>query len=262
MVILSPELHAYWGLGYFILEPLTAESTTLELKSRFQWIPKHQATDGVTIGTLPSSLEAPPKPSLVINVDTGEFINDGCIVTLRTAYTPEPRPTTSAMPFGLRFSHGWWGDMLETVESDFDVSLVAASEHSEGNIKATSSRTASCAGTIGFCRPQLTVAPYFSTTELSSKASLAGGVPVDGNSSSENPELGNMAVPAAKFIELQTVTNPPSASESSPLEKRHSPQVPAPRRSPFTISLKKRGKSTIRMICATSQNSRKRYLYY
>lgn len=84
MITLSPDLHARWGLGYLILEPLTAESTTLELKIRFQWTPNHQATDCITIETPPSSLETPPKPKLLMNEDTGELIHDGHIVTLRT----------------------------------------------------------------------------------------------------------------------------------------------------------------------------------
>lgn len=94
MVTLSPEVHAYWGLGCFILEPLMAESTTLELKLRFQWIPNHQATDGVTMGTLSSSLEAPPKPKYLMNVETGELIHDGYIVTLKTV-NPIKAPLTS-----------------------------------------------------------------------------------------------------------------------------------------------------------------------
>lgn len=41
MITLSPDLHALWGLGEFILEPLMAEGTTFELKLRFQWILDH-----------------------------------------------------------------------------------------------------------------------------------------------------------------------------------------------------------------------------
>ena len=117
MATLSPDLHACWGFGYLILEPLTAESTTLELKSRFQWTPKHQAADGATMGTLPSSLEASPKPNLVVNVNAWEFINGGYIVTLRTS-DPIKMPLrslelcpTSAKPFSRRSSHGRssWG---------------------------------------------------------------------------------------------------------------------------------------------------------
>lgn len=46
-----------------------AESATFELKVRFQCIPNHQATDGVTMEALPSSLDAPPKPKYQMNVD-------------------------------------------------------------------------------------------------------------------------------------------------------------------------------------------------
>lgn len=49
MVTLSPDLYAYWALGYFVLESLTAESTIIELKARFQWIPRHQANDDITM---------------------------------------------------------------------------------------------------------------------------------------------------------------------------------------------------------------------
>ena len=225
MVTLSPEVHAYWGLGYFILEPVTAESTT-ELKVRFQWIPNHQATDSVTMETLPSSLEAPPKPKHLMNVDTGELIHDGYIVTLRTLDPIKtPLPSLELLNLQchlvrvLRMAGRAGGDMLETIDSDSDVSSVAASEHLEGDV-ASSLRTASWAGIIGFDRPQLTVTPYFPNTE----------------------PLG-----------LQTVPNPPSASGKSHLKKWHLPHAPVSHRSPLIISLKKRGKSTIRMISARFQ---------
>lgn len=227
MITLSPEVHAYWGLGYFILEPLTAENTTLELKVRFQWIPNHQATDGVTMETLPSSLEAPPKPKYLSNVDTGEHIQDGYVATLRTADpVKSPLPSLELLNLQchlvrvLRMAGRAGGDMLGTIDSDFDVSSVAASEHLEGDFNAPSSRTASWAGTIGFDRPPLTVTPSF---------------------------------PNAETPGLQPVTNPLSASEKSQFQKRRSSHVLVPHRSPLIISLRKRGKSTIRMISARFQ---------
>lgn len=81
--------------------------------------------------------------------------------------------------------------MLETVESDFDVSSVAASEHPDGNIDASSSPMASRAGTMGFGRPELIVPPCSTNTELPSKAQLAGGISMDGTGCSENSDLGN-----------------------------------------------------------------------
>ena len=226
MVTLSPEVHAYWGLGYFILEPVTAESIT-ELKVRFQWIPNYQATDSVTMETLPSSLEAPPKPKHLMNVDIGELIHNGYIVTLRTL-DPIKKPLPSLELLNLqchlvrvlRMAGRAGGDMLETIDSDFDVSSVAASKHLEGDLNASSLRTASWTGIISFDRPQLTVTPYFPNTE----------------------PLG-----------LQTMPSPPSASGKPHLKKRHLSHVPVPHRSSFIISLKKRGKSTIRMISARFQ---------
>ena len=221
MVTLSPDLHARWALGYFTLEPLTAESTTLELKIRFQWRLNHRATDGVTMETLPSSLEAPPNPSPkhLMNVDTGELIRDGHIVTLRTVdpiKTPLPSPELLNIQCHLirvlRMAGRVGGDMLETIESDSDVSSIAASEHLEGDFNASSSRTASWAGTTGFDRPQLTVTPYFPNTKPPVQAPLASEISMDRNSSLENSDEGNIAVPTAKLIELRRVPDPPSAS--------------------------------------------------
>lgn len=147
--------------------------------------------------------------------------------------------------------------MLETIESDFDISSVAASDHLERDINASSLQTAFWAGNIEFNRPQLTDTPYFSNTEPPSKAHLADGSSKDGNSSSESSDEGNIAVLAAKLLELQTVPNPPSASKKLHLIKRYLPHVLVPHRPPFIISLKQREKSTIRMISARFQNLRK-----
>lgn len=260
MITLSPDLHARWGLGYFTLESLKAESTTFELKIRFQWTPNHQATDGVTMDTLPSSLESPPKLKLLMNEDTGELIHDGYIVTLRTVDPVKtPLPSLELLNLQchlvrvLRMAVRAGGDMLETIESDFDISSVATSEHLEEDINASSSRTASWAGNIGFD----TVTPYFSKPTPPGKEPLAGGISVDGNRSPENPDEGNIAVPAAKLIELQTVPNPPNASGKPHLKKWHLPHVLVPHCSPFIISLKKRGKSRMRMISACFQKLRK-----
>lgn len=104
------------------------------------------------------------------------------------------------------------GDMLETIESDFDISSAATSDHLERDINASSSQTAFWAGNIG---PQLTDTPYFLNTEPLNKAPLADGSSEDGTSSSENPDEGNIAVLAATLIELQAELNPPSASVKS-----------------------------------------------
>ena len=265
MITLSAEVHIYWGLGHFILEPAMAESTPFELKKlRFQWIPSHRATDGVTMETLPSSLEAPLKPKYLVNVDTREAIHDGYIITLKTVDPIKaPLPSLELLNLQchlvrvLRMAGRAGGDMLEIIESDSDISSVAASDQLERDINASSSRTAFWAGNIELDRPQLTHSPYFLNTQPLNKAPLADGSPKDVNSSSERPDEGNIAVLAAKSIELQTEPNPPSASVKSHLKKRYSLHVLVSHHSPFMISLKKRGKSIIQMISARLQKLRK-----
>ncbi len=118
MVTLSPEVHAYWGLGYFILEPLMAgRKHHTRVKSTVSMDTNHQATDGVTMETLPSSLEAPPKRKHLMNVDIGEIIHDGYIVTLKTA-NPIKAPLPSLELLNLqchlvRMAGRSGGDMLE-----------------------------------------------------------------------------------------------------------------------------------------------------
>lgn len=147
--------------------------------------------------------------------------------------------------------------MLETIESNFDISSVAASEQLERDINASSSLTASWAGDIGLDRPQSTITPYSPNTELPGKSPLADGISENRNSSLKPPDEGNIAVLAAKSIELQTVPNPPSANGKSHRKKRHLRHVLEPHRSSFIISLKRLGNSTIQMISARFQKLRK-----
>lgn len=170
-----------------------------------------------------------------MNQDTGELIHDGHIVTLRTV-DPIKTPLTSLELLNLqchlvrvlRMADRAGGDMLETIASDFDISSVASSDQLERDTNASSPQTAFWAGNIGVDRPQLTGTPYFLNTEQPSKAPLANGSSEDENSSSESPNEGNIAVLAAKSIELQTVPNPPSANGESHLKKRHLPHVLVP----------------------------------
>lgn len=146
---MRPDLHTRWGLGYFTLEPLTAESTALELEIRFQWTPNYLATDGVTIETLPSNLETSPKPKFLMNENTGEAIQDGHNFTLRTVDPMKtPLPSLDLLNLQchlvrvLRMAGRAGGDMLETIESDIDLSSVATSDHLETNINASSLQAA------------------------------------------------------------------------------------------------------------------------
>lgn len=96
--------------------------------------------------TLPSTLEAPPKRKHLMNVDIGELIHDDYIVTLRTA-NPIKAPLPSLELLNLqchlvRMAGRSGGDMLETIESDFDISSTATSDHLERDINASSSQTA------------------------------------------------------------------------------------------------------------------------
>lgn len=137
------------GPWLFYFGTLDGRKHRTRVEIRFQWTPNHQITDGVTIETLPSSLETPPKPKFLMNEDTGKFIQDGDIFTLRTV-DPIKKPLPSLELLNLqcylvrvlRLAGRAGGDMLETVESDIDLSSVAASDDLETDINASSSQTA------------------------------------------------------------------------------------------------------------------------
>lgn len=141
--------------------------------------------------------------------------------------------------------------MLETIESDFDISSVTASDHLKTDINASSSQTAFWAGNIGVGRPKLAGTPYFLNIAPPGKAPLADGSSENENSSPESPNKSNIAVLAAESIELQTVPNPPSASGKSHLKKRHLPHVLVP--FSFHNFIEKTGKLTFQLISTRFQ---------
>lgn len=158
-------------LGPWLFYPgtLNGRKHHTRVKSTVSMHTNHQATDGVTMETLPSSLDAPPKPKYLMNVDTGEHIHDGYIVTL------------------ARMAGRAGDNMLETIEPDSDISSAATSDHLKRYINASSSQTAFWAGKIGFDRPQFTDTSYFLNSEPPHKAPLADGSYEDGISSSKRP---------------------------------------------------------------------------
>lgn len=141
--------------------------------------------------TLTSSLDAPPKPKYLMNVDTGELIHDGYIVTLNTVNPIKaPLPSLGLLNLQCNFVcvlRRAGDNMLETIESDSDISSAATSDHLKRYINASSSQTAFWAGKIGFDRPQFTDTPYFLNSEPPNKAPLADGSYEDGISSSKRP---------------------------------------------------------------------------
>lgn len=109
-----------------------------------------QATHDVTLETSPSSLEAPPNPKRLLNMDAGEFCHDGQIVTLMTVDPIKtPLPSLDLLNLQchlvrvLRMARRAGGNMLGTIDSDLDASLVAASESLDGDFNASSLWTAS-----------------------------------------------------------------------------------------------------------------------
>lgn len=135
MITLSPEVHAAWAAGLFVLKPISQDYDPYELRARFQWIPQRNHTDKVKITTDPESFAfLPPVNSKFYNLDTDIPIKDEDIITFRTI-NPDiaPLPDQDLLRLQsflirvLRMAGRFGTDMLETFDSDEEVSSIASS---------------------------------------------------------------------------------------------------------------------------------------
>lgn len=147
MITLSPNAHSNWSFGLFTLEPLVAEANPYELRARFQSAPqKSESPKELGIDTDPTSIELIP-----LTFGTGLFhvgtllpIMDGDIVTFTTndpINAPVPHRDLLMLQCFLvrvlRMAGRSGEDMLETFDSDDQVSLLAKS-----NASSTEDKTA------------------------------------------------------------------------------------------------------------------------
>ncbi len=147
MVTLDASVHRAWAAGKFILEPLEEGSNTRELKARVLWMPK-RSTGPTEIGvdTDPLSLESTPiKPTeMCVDFETVTRIVDGHIVTFKTS-DPEKLPLPdrdllmlqSFLIRTLRMAGRAGEDMLETFDTDDEVSSVAAANSGQSEQHTT-----------------------------------------------------------------------------------------------------------------------------
>ena len=137
MVTLSPDAHSRWAHGKFTLEPLGEETNPYELKAKFLWTPaKSKNPEELGIAADPTSIELIPLTigTRLFNVETALPIMDGHIVTFTTndpINAPVPHRDLLMLQCFLirvlRMAGRAGEDMLETFDSDDEVSSLAAS---------------------------------------------------------------------------------------------------------------------------------------
>ncbi len=150
MITLSPDIHALWGMGNFMLEPIDEPMNSYQQNLRLQWVPKQRSSGNINLLTDPISLhdvtEAPP--ILPYNLRTGTRIESGSIISV-TTHDPEnyPLPDRDLLRLQcnlimvLRMACRAGGDILETYDSDSEseVPSIATAVISRRNSSAHSS---------------------------------------------------------------------------------------------------------------------------
>lgn len=138
MITLSPDAHNAWAEGDFTLEQLEEGFSQYEMRAKVQYMPRHvenPKTLGVDVD--PVSIETKPlqNSDLLVDRETFSPIMDGHIITFKTndpVNSPLPHPDLLMLQcFLIRalWMAGRAGqDMLQTFESDDDVSSIAASD--------------------------------------------------------------------------------------------------------------------------------------
>ena len=137
MITLSPEVHTGWARGRFTLEPLEEEDNPYSLRAMFRWTPqKSESPKELGIATDPTSIELvpPTDDTPFFHVKTYLPITDGHIVTFTTndpINAPIPHRDLLMLQCFLirvlRMAGRAGEDMLETFDTDDEVSLRAAS---------------------------------------------------------------------------------------------------------------------------------------
>lgn len=137
MITLSPEVHTGWARGRFTLEPLGEEDNPYSLRVMFQWASQNsQSPKELGIATDPTSIELIPltDDTPFFHVKTHLPITNGYIVTFTTndpINAPIPHRDLLMLQCFLirvlRMAGRAGEDMLETFDTDDEVSLLAAS---------------------------------------------------------------------------------------------------------------------------------------
>ena len=137
MITLSADAHSRWAHGKFTLEPLGAVANPHELRARFQWTPRHSesptelgiAADLTTIDLIPLT-----NGDRLVDYDDFSPIMDGHIVTFRSSdLVNASLPHRDLLMLQcflirvLRMAGRAGEDMLETFDTDDEVSLLATS---------------------------------------------------------------------------------------------------------------------------------------
>lgn len=138
MFTLSADTHIYWALGTFILEPLEEQSDSKELRARIRYMPRHfENPKELGIEVDPANIEImPPEDSdRLVDFVTMSPIMDGHIITFRTNDPVNaPLPSRDLLMLQcllisvLRMAGRGGQDMLETFDSDDEISSIAASD--------------------------------------------------------------------------------------------------------------------------------------
>lgn len=138
MLTLSADPHSFWALGTFILEPLEEQSGSHELRARVRYIPQHfENPRELGIDVDPAGIEITPLEDSDRLIDCVALspIMDGQIITFKTS-----DPVNAPLPHRdllmlqclltrvLRMAGRGGQDMLETFDSEDDISSLAASD--------------------------------------------------------------------------------------------------------------------------------------
>ncbi|MCJ1347323.1 hypothetical protein MMC31_005546 [Peltigera leucophlebia] len=148
MITLSPELHALWGIGKFMLEPVDEPVNSYQQNLRLQWVPPRRSSGNINLLTNPNSLDdvTVGQRTLPYNLRTGTRLESGSIISI-TTHDPEnyPLPDRDLLRLQcnlimvLRMAGRTGGDILEGYDSDSEVSSIATAIPSRRNSSAHSS---------------------------------------------------------------------------------------------------------------------------
>lgn len=148
MITLFPDIHALWGMGKFMLEPVDEPVSSYQQNLRLQWMPPRRSSGKISLLTNPNSLHDVTEAQSILpyNLRTGTRIGNGSIISV-TTHDPEnyPLPDRDLLRLRcnlimvLRMAGRAGGDILETYDSYSEVPSIATAVISRRNSSAHSS---------------------------------------------------------------------------------------------------------------------------
>ena len=148
MVTLSPDIHTLWEMGMFMLEPVDEPMNSCQQNLRPQWVPPRRSSGNINLLTNPNSLNDVTEEDLILpyNLRTGARLESGSIISV-TTHDPENYPLPGRdllrlqcnLIMVLRMASRAGGDILETYDSDSEVSSISTAIISRRNSSAHSS---------------------------------------------------------------------------------------------------------------------------